>query len=222
MKGIIDKIVCNETEEVYYGSTHTSLSKRMSCHLSDTEHMCVCVQILLRNNYTTSIVKEIEYENNSELLWEERWAIEADSKAININVPVITDKERQDLRNKATDKWRTTEHGIEYTKAYSYKYYHKNKEECLAKNKAYKQSETGKANKAKCDKKYREGEHREELLARKREYHHANKEAIAEQSKVYREANAEAIKEKKKAEYLKAKEKWPGCLEMVQGSSLRN
>ena len=128
MKGLIYKIVCNETDEVYYGSTHTSLSKRMSCHLSDTINMCVCVQILLRNNYTTSIVKEIEYENNSELLWEERWAIEADSKAININVPVITDKERQDLRNKATDKWRTTEHGIEYTKAYSYKYYHENKE----------------------------------------------------------------------------------------------
>ena len=206
MKGIIDKIVCNETEEVYYGSTHTSLSKRMSCHLSDTEHMCVCVQILLRNNYTTSIVKEIEYENNSELLWEERWAIEADPKAINIKVPIWTDEERRDYKYKQTDKWRTTEHGIEYTKAYSYKYYHENKEECLAKNKTYKQTETGKAKKAKCDKKYREGEHREELLARKREYHHANKEAIAEQAKAYREANAEAIKEKKKAEYLKAKE----------------
>ena len=30
MKGIIDKIVCNETEEVYYGSTHTSLSSQSS------------------------------------------------------------------------------------------------------------------------------------------------------------------------------------------------
>ena len=60
MKGLIYKIVCNETDEVYYGSTHTSLSKRMSCHLSDTEHMCVCVQILLRKNYTTSVAKEVE------------------------------------------------------------------------------------------------------------------------------------------------------------------
>ena len=136
MKGIIYKIVCNETGEVYYGSTHTSLSQRMSCHLSDTEHMCASVQILLRNNYTTSVVKEIEYKNDSELLWEERWAIEADPKAININVPIITDKERQDLRNKATNKWRTTDHGIEYTKAYNYNYYHENKEECLAKNRA--------------------------------------------------------------------------------------
>ena len=140
-------------------------------------------------------------------MWEERWAIEADPKAININVPIITDKERQDLRNKATDKWRTTEHGIEYTKAYSYKYYHENKEECLAKNKAYKQTETGKASKAKSDKKYREGENREILLAKKREYHNANKEAIAEKSKAYRKANAEAIKEQKRAAYLKAKEK---------------
>ena len=157
MKGIIYKIVCNETGEVYYGSTHTSLSQRMSCHLSNTEHMCVCVQILLRNNYTTSVVKEIEYKNDSELLWEERWAIEADPKAININVPIITDKERQDLRNKATNKWRTTDHGIEYTKAYNYNYYHENKEECLAKNRAYHQTEAGKASKTKRNKKYREG-----------------------------------------------------------------
>jgi hypothetical protein len=206
MKGIIYKIVCNETGEVYYGSTHTSLSQRMSCHLSDTEHMCASVQILLRNNYTTSVVKEIEYENNSELLWEERRAIEADPKAININVPIITNRERQDINNKATTKWRKTEHGIEYTKAYSYKFYHENKEECLAKNRAYRQTETGKAGKAKSHKKYREGEHREELLAKKREYHHANREAIAEKSKAYREANVKAIQEKKKAEYEKARE----------------
>ena len=206
MKGIIYKIACNATGEVYYGSTHTTLSQRMSCHLSDTERMCVSVQILMRDNYTTSVVKEVEYEDEKDLLWEERWAIEADSKAINIRVPIITDRERQDMHNKATNKWRTTEHGIEYTKAYSYNYYHENKETCLAKNKAYRQTETGKANKAKSDKKYREGPAREELLAKKREYHHANKEAIAEKSKAYREANAEAIKEKKKAEYLKAKE----------------
>ena len=101
MKGIIYKIVCNETGEVYYGSTHTSLSQRMSCHLSN-KNMCVCVQILLRNNYTTSVVKEIEYENDSELLWEERRAIEADSKSINIRVPILSDEELRDYRYKQT------------------------------------------------------------------------------------------------------------------------
>ena len=173
MKGIIYKIACNVTGEVYYGSTYTTLSKRMGCHLSDSEHMCVCVQILMRDNYTTSIVKEVEYED---LLWEERWAIEADSKAINIKVPIITDRERQDIHNKATNKWRTTEDGIEYTKAYSYNHYHDNKEECLAKNKAYRQTEKGKESKAKSDKKYREGPAREELLAKKREDSKARRE----------------------------------------------
>ncbi len=169
MKGIIYKIACNETDEVYYGSTHTTLSQRMSCHLSNNERMCVSVQILMRNNYTTSIVKEIEYEDETDLLWEERRAIEADSKAINIKVPIITDRERQDLHNKATNKWRTTEHGIEYTKAYSYNYYHENKEKLKAKNKAYFQTEKGKEVKARSAKKYREGAKREELLAKKRE-----------------------------------------------------
>ena len=89
MKGIIYKIACNATGEVYYGSTHTTLSQRMSCHLSDTERMCVSVQILMRDNYTTSVVKEVEYEDEKDLLWQERWAIEADSKAINIRVPIM-------------------------------------------------------------------------------------------------------------------------------------
>ena len=136
MKGLIYKIVCNETDEVYYGSTHTTLSQRMICHLYSLKRgtqMCVCVQILLRENYTTSVVKEIEYENGSDLLWEERWAIEADPKAINIKVPIWTDEERRDYKYKQTDTWRTTEHGIEYTKAYTYNHYHENKEECLAK-----------------------------------------------------------------------------------------
>lgn len=178
MKGIIYKIACNVTGEAYYGSTYTTLSQRMSCHLSDTQHMCVSVQILMRDNYTTSIVKEVEYEDEKDLLWEERWAIEADSKAINIRVPILSDRERQDIKNKATNKWRTTEHGLEYTKAYSYNYYHEKKEECLAKNKAYRQTEKGKESKAKSDKKYREGPKREELLANKREDSKARRENV--------------------------------------------
>ena len=35
MKGIIYKIVCNETGDVYYGSTQTSLSQRMHLHFVD-------------------------------------------------------------------------------------------------------------------------------------------------------------------------------------------
>ena len=67
------------------------------------------------------------------------------------------------------------------------------------------QTQKGKEKKAKADKKYREGEHREELLQKKREYRHANKEAIAEKKRIYREANKEKIKEQKRLSYLKNK-----------------
>jgi len=201
MKGKIYCIECFITGEKYFGSTECEDDAREKNHMfefqtyqnGNRKGICTSHKIIQRGNYKMYTVKEVECENVSELLWEERWAIEADPKAISIRKPILTEEERIEVHTMCKRR-------------YALNHYHENKEECLAKNKAYRQTETGKANKAKSDKKYREGEHREELLAKKREYHHANKEAIAEKSKAYREANAEAIKEKKKAEYLKAKE----------------
>ena len=51
------------------------------------------------------------------------------------------------------------------------------------------------------DQRYRE-KMGEELLAKKREYHHANKEAIAERTKIYREENKEKIAERKRQSYI--------------------
>lgn len=164
MKGIIYCIECLETGEKYYGSTERTLDDRMKNHCNDihtyengnTPGLCVSHIILNRGNYTSSVFKEVEYEDEKDLLWEERWAIEADSKSINVKKPILTDEERTELD--AMCKRR-----------YAKNHYHQNKEECLAKNKAYKQTEKGKESKAKSDKKYREGPKREELLAKKRE-----------------------------------------------------
>ena len=202
MIGLIYCIECNETGEVYYGSTVRTLDERVKGHCAEIKRYgngnkgghCESHVIINRRNYTSSVVKEVNFNDKNELLWEERWAIEADPRAINKKKPIITENERIELE-------------IICKRRYAKEFYHENKEECLAKNKAYHQTEAGKANKAKSDKKYREGEHREELLAKKREYHHANKEAIAEKNKAYREANAEKIKEQKRVAYLQAKEK---------------
>ena len=166
--GTVYSIICNETGEVYVGTTAIGMNQRISGHISNCKRYdegkqqanCSSFDIIRRGNYKITVLEHLEFTHKSEL------------------------HQRERAKN----------------------HYHENKEECLAKSKAYRQTETGKANKAKSDKKYREGPAREELLAKKREYHHANKEAMAEKSKAYREANAEAIKEKKKAEYLKAKE----------------
>ena len=200
MIGLIYCIECLETGNKYYGSTKDTLDERIKGHCAEIKRYgngnkgghCESHVIINRRNYTSSVVKEVNFNDKNELLWEERWAIEADPRAINKKKPIITEKKELNEMCK---------------RRYAKEFYHENKEECLAKNKAYLQTEAGKANKAKSSKKYREGEHRGELLAKKREYHHANKEAIAEKNKAYREANAEKIKEQKRVAYLQAKEK---------------
>ena len=176
--GIAYSITCNETGEVYVGTTILGLNQRISSHVclcnrydrGEAVSNCSSFDIIRRGNYKITVLEHLEFTHKSELHQRERHFI-AELGAINtMRRPNITKEEKNDTV------------------------------------KEYRHSETGKANKAKSDKKYREGEQREELLAKKREYHHANKEAISEKSKEYREANAEAIKEKKKAEYLKAKE----------------
>lgn len=207
MIGLIYCIECLETGNRYYGSTVRTLDERIKQHFFDiktyengnAKGICESQSILQKGNYTASIVKEVNFNDKTELLWEERWAIEADPKAINVKKPILTETEKTELN-------------LICKRRYAKEFYHENKEECLAKNKAYRQTETGKASKAKSDKKYREGEHREELLAKKREYHHANKKAIAEKNKAYREANAEKIKEQKRAAYIRAKERAKGSV----------
>lgn len=66
--------------------------------------------------------------------------------------------------------------------------------------------EEKKAHKADISKAYRE-RLGEELLEKKRVFHHANKEKIAEKAKEYRELNAELIKEQKKAYYDENRDK---------------
>lgn len=202
--GIVYQIKCNETGEVYIGSSENSLEGRMYFH-EHNSNCCVSCVIIKRGDYTESVVKEIEFDDPADLLWEERWSIEACDKAINIRVPILTDRERQDIVNKATAKWRLTEHGAEYVKSYSYEYYHKYRDTLLQKNKEYDQTEKGKESKARRGKKYRNGPKREELLAKKREDNKANYDP--EKSKAYREGEKrEELLEKKRAQYQKDKE----------------
>ena len=68
-----------------------------------------------------------------------------------------------------------------------------------------KTEEQKKAHKAEVGKAYRE-KLGEELLGKKRDYHHAHKEEISAKSKEYREANNDLIKAQKKADYEKHKD----------------
>jgi hypothetical protein len=164
MEGIVYCIECLTTGDKYYGSTIQPLEARVKAHCAELHTFengnkigqCVSHIILKRENYKFFVFKEVQFDDETELLWEERWAMEGDNRAINIKKPILTDEERAELNLKCK-------------RDYAKRHYHEKKEECLAKNKAYRQTEKGKESKAKSDKKYREGPKREELLAKKRE-----------------------------------------------------
>jgi len=69
-KGKIYKIVCHETEEVYYGSTVQTLSKRLSQH-REYNKSCSSRQIIDRGNYSIELVKDFPCNSKKELLREE-------------------------------------------------------------------------------------------------------------------------------------------------------
>lgn len=170
MSGIIYKIVCNETDECYVGSTISSLAQRIASHKTN-KTKCAAKKIIERNKYKTEIIEAVNYGDDKKILRtkEKEWIEKLN--AINKIRPIVSLDEINDDRR------------------------------------LRQQTQKGKEAKAKSDKKYREGEHKEELLQKKRDYHNANKEAIAEKKRIYREANKEKIKEQKRLSYLKNKNK---------------
>jgi hypothetical protein len=122
MKGIIYKLECCITGEVYYGSTQQSLSKRMSEHKTKCkqwkEGKCGFVtsyQIIDRGNYSYSLIETTECEDRKQLEQRERFYIE-NNECINKNVAGRTLKESQK------------------------EYYEANKEVILERQKVYKEA----------------------------------------------------------------------------------
>jgi len=88
--GKIYKIVCNETNEVYYGSTIIKLKYRINRHRNS--NMCMSRQIINRNNYYYELIEDYSCNNKYELETRERWYIE-NNNCINKIIPTRTDKE---------------------------------------------------------------------------------------------------------------------------------
>jgi hypothetical protein len=118
MKGIIYKIECNETGEVYYGSTQRSLNKRMIGHKSDCkrwkEGKCgftTSFNIIDRGNYSYSLIETVECEDRGQLEQRERFYIE-NNECINKFIPCRTRKEHYEAnKEEIKDKMK------EYNKA---------------------------------------------------------------------------------------------------------
>lgn len=107
MKGIIYKIECNETNEVYYGSTKLTLHKRILNHKSQynawkagNANYMTSFQIIERGNYKYEVVEEIECEDKRQLEQRERNYIE-DNDCVNKMIPSRT---RQESKKAYRDK----------------------------------------------------------------------------------------------------------------------
>jgi hypothetical protein len=102
MKGIIYKIVCNETGEVYYGSTQRSLNNRMIGHKASCKrwkegktNYITSFNIIDRGNYSYSLIETVECDEKKQLEARERFYIE-NNECINKTIPCRTVKEYQE------------------------------------------------------------------------------------------------------------------------------
>ena len=99
MKGIIYKITCNETGEIYYGSTQCSLNKRITEHKctykrwkEGNKTFCSSFPIIERGTYSYSLIENVVCEDRKQLETRERFYIE-NNECINKYVPTRTTKE---------------------------------------------------------------------------------------------------------------------------------
>jgi hypothetical protein len=132
MKGIIYEIKCNETNEIYIGSTTQFINQRISEHKYKTN--CVSKQIIERNNYSINILEEIEIIDIKELRIKEQNYIDT-TICINKMKAFYTDTDKNLSKiNKKIYYQKNKEKLKEYKKQYYQKnkdkikqYYQKNK-----------------------------------------------------------------------------------------------
>jgi hypothetical protein len=111
VNGLIYKIVCNDTNEQYYGSTIQTLAQRLSDHVSSynkalqgSKGKVSSYSIIERNNYKIVLVEAFPCNNKMELERQERKFIE-ENVCLNKVIPGRTRKEyKQDNKANIIEK----------------------------------------------------------------------------------------------------------------------
>ena len=208
LNGIIYKIVCNITGEVYIGSTKNKLGKRMGCHKQ--EATCTSRQIIARGDYTPSIIENYPCMNRSQLRWRERHFMET-MECINTIPPIVSREEelaklkkwRHDNAEKVKrDRATYAKENKEARAAANKKWRDDNKEHCIEKSRQYR--EKNKESIAAFNKKWRE-ENADKVKADKAKYYEDNKKAISDRGKLNYQENAEKHRTEKVEYYKKLK-----------------
>jgi hypothetical protein len=104
--GYVYKIVCNETQKVYYGSTMQKLCRRIANHkVKYNQLICgknvrklTSFEVLKNNNYEYYIIEKLNHDDKEQLKINiklaERKYIEK-NECVNKNYPIIYDDEKE-------------------------------------------------------------------------------------------------------------------------------
>ena len=166
--GKIYKIVNDELNLTYYGSTCSTLSRRLSCHRAFN----TTTSTILFSTETKPeifLVEKFPCNDRMELLQRERFFIE-NNQCVNKALPGRTKKEY-------------TEANKEKRKEYFKKYRLENEDKIKEKGKKYHEK-----NKDIINKKHRQyyEENKEKIKERQRVYERENKEKVKERKRIYR------------------------------------
>ena len=96
--GKIYMIKCNDTNEIYYGSTVTRLSQRKSVHKNNSIKTSAS-PIIERCNWTIELIEDYPCNNLHELLNRERYYID-NNKCVNKVCPIKTTEEKKETKQK--------------------------------------------------------------------------------------------------------------------------
>lgn len=144
MNGVVYKIVCNETNETYYGSTIQPLKKRIQGHIygARANKTCNSKIIINRGNFSVEVCEEVFCETRKELFERERFWIEHND-CVNRVVPLRTYPEfYADNQQKILDyKKEYHEKNRERILAYKKEHYKKNRDRLLAYKKKYREEQ---------------------------------------------------------------------------------
>jgi len=184
--GKIYKIVNNENNKIYYGSTTQPLHKRMYKHRSK-HNDCMSKKLGVDlKECKIILVEKYPCECRYELEKRERFYIE-NNDCVNMVIPTRTRKEWYEVNKEKIKKYnkKWTENNKEKIK----QHYEKNKDKIAEKGKEYYEK------------------NKEKIAEKNKEYHKDNKQKINEKRKEYQQKNKDKIAERKKQHYKKNKEK---------------
>jgi hypothetical protein len=178
----IYKIVCNNTNLTYYGSTTRPLCQRIAKHKQKKcKYNCTSRKIIDGGNYDIILLENFPCNNKDELRARERFYIE-NNECVNKAIPGRTTKEWiNDNKEKIAE--------------YKKKHYQENKEKIAEQKKKYQLE--NKEKRREYEKKYRL-DNKEKITEQTKKYRLDNKKIISEKKKKYQLENKEKIAEQRK------------------------